>query len=68
MCYIELAFNFTNYNSLFYSFLNPLTCIDKCLNPRCNLVILAVGWIPSVLPWEDGTLQVWHHGQVATVG
>ena len=26
------------------------------------------GGIPGVLPWEDGTLEVRHHGQMTTVG
>ena len=26
-----------------------------------------VGWIPCLLPREDGTLKVWHHCKVTTI-
>ena len=26
-----------------------------------------VSRVPSVLPWEDGTLQVWHHAEMTTI-
>ena len=43
-------------------------CIDKSLEPRCALVLTATAWIPTILPWEDGALQVGHHGKMTTVG
>lgn len=56
----------------FSSFLigfHPLACIDKCFYPRSDLVAVhAVGGVATVLPGEDGTFQVGHHGQMTSVG
>lgn len=50
--------------TLFY----PLTGIDKSLYPGGHLIETVRGWIPCVLPWENCTLKVWHHGQMPAVG
>ena len=47
--------------------LNPFAGIDKRLNPWSNLLLAAFTWIPCLLPGEDRTLQVGHHGKVTTV-
>ena len=52
---------------ILFSF-NPFTCIDKSFYPGGDLVVTAVGGIVGLLPGEDGTLKVGHHGEVATVG
>lgn len=53
---------------LFSLFFDPLTCIYESFNPWSYLIaVYAVGRIIGVLPWEDGTLQVRHHCQMAAV-
>ena len=53
---------------LFSLFFDPLTCIYESFNPWSYLIaVYAVGGIIGVLPWEDGTLQVRHHCQMAAV-
>ena len=57
------------FNFLIVQFIfNPLPCVHKCLKPRSAVVVAAGAWIPGVLPWEDGTLKVWHHCEMTTVG
>ena len=46
---------------------HPLPCIHEGFYPRSDLVGLAVGRIVGLLPREDGTFQVWHHGEMATI-
>ena len=48
--------------------LHPFAGIDKRLDPWSNLLLAAFTWIPCLLPGEDGTLQVGHHGKVTAVG
>ncbi len=62
---------FSKYNKsfLFFVHLNPFSSIDKCFHPWSNLVaVYSICRIVSILPWEDGTFQVRHHGQMASVG
>ena len=53
---------------LLFVLLNPLACIHECLYPWGHLVVLMVCRIVGLLPWEYGTLQMGHHGEVASVG
>ena len=58
---------FYNEQILFLVLFYPLACIDKCFNPRSNLVIPTFCWVVTALPWEDGTFRVWHDSQMTTV-
>ena len=54
---------------IIHLFFYPLACVDEGFYPRRYLVAAqTVGWVVSVLPWEDGTLQVRHDSQVAAIG
>ena len=48
--------------------LDPLASVYEALDPRRNLVGLAIGGIVTTLPGEDRALGVRHHCQVAAVG
>lgn len=48
--------------------LHPFAGIDEGLNPRRYVVLTVVGGIVGVLPGEDASFQVRHHGQVTAVG
>jgi hypothetical protein len=47
--------------------LNPLAGINEGLNPWSHFVLTTVGRIPSILPWEYGTLQMRHHAEMTTI-
>src|SRR5690554_3818039 len=47
--------------------LYPLPGIDKCLHPGGNVVLPEFIGIPCVLPREYSTLQMGHHGKMATI-
>ena len=50
------------FSSFFIGF-HPFACIDKCLYPRSDLVaVCTVCGVTAILPGEDGTFQVGHHG------
>ena len=55
-----------NYYLLFMT-LNPLASLHESRDPRSDIVGTTVGWIETALPWEDCTLEVRHHCQVATI-
>ena len=58
----------TNFILLFFLFFYPLTCINEGFDPRSYLVVVyTVGRITGILPREDSTFQVRHHGQMASV-
>ena len=46
---------------------DPVLSVYEGLDPWSHLVGLASLWIEAALPWEDSTLQVRHHSQVAAV-
>ena len=47
--------------------LYPFTCIDESLYPWCDIVVFPLGGLPCVLPREDGSFQVGHHGKVTPI-
>src|SRR5574344_820876 len=49
-------------------FFNPFACVDERFNPRSHFIVFAVKRVPGILPREDGSFQVRHHGQMTTVG
>ena len=54
---------------LFFIGFHPLACIDKRFYPRSDLVaVYAVCGVATILPGEDSTFQVGHHGQMTSVG
>ena len=61
------AFHYWNAPLLYLLVLNPLAGIDKRLYPRCHFIHTMFLGIPGTLPGEDGTLQMGHHGEMATV-
>ena len=68
--YIIYRSNEASFSLAFLCFrllLNPLAGVDEGLDPRRQLIIAAVGGVPRVLPREDRTLQVGHHGQMTAV-
>lgn len=48
--------------------LYPFPRVDEGLYPWSDIIAATVCRIIGVLPREDGTLWVWHHGEMTTIG
>ena len=58
-----------NISELFHFLFYPLACVDKCFDPRSDLIALQpIRRIVGILPGEHRTLQVWHHRQMTSIG
>lgn len=47
---------------------DPTAGVDEGVDPGSYFIAEPVCGIESALPWEDGTLKVGHHCQMAPVG